>query len=207
MEEDANVLSLLSAGTSVVSIFGKSWDLHVKEILNASLKENLQLVYNTVKFFVDNGREVIFDAEHFFDGYKANPEYAMSVLAEAARAGADCLCLCDTNGGALPTEIYHVTKLVCEKFSGIKIGIHCHNDGGCAVANSILAVEAGAVQVQGTFIGIGERCGNTDLSVVIPDLQIKQGYKCINESMEKLSETVVRFRKSAISRCLTTSPM
>lgn len=191
VEEDANVLSLLSAGTSAVAIFGKCWDLHVKEILKATLKENLQIVYNTVKFFKDKGKEVIFDAEHYFDGYKANPEYALEVLQEAARAGADSLCLCDTNGGSLPMEIYNATKTVCQKFSGIKIGIHCHNDGGCAVANSIMAVEAGALQVQGTFVGIGERCGNTDLSVLIPDMQLKRGYRCVEE-IEKLTETVVK---------------
>lgn len=201
VDEDENVLSLLSAGTRAVSIFGKSWDLHVTQILKATLEQNLELVCNTVKFFKDNGREVIFDAEHFFDGYKANPEYAMKVLAKAAEAGADVLCLCDTNGGCLPGEVYTITKSVVDAFPGIRIGIHCHNDTGCAVASSILAVEAGAFHVQGTFTGIGERCGNTDLSVLIPNLQLKKGYYCVPESsMEHLTSTV--FRISEISNVI-----
>ena len=193
VDEDENVLSLLNAGTKAVSIFGKSWDLHVTEILKATLEQNLELVYNTVKFFKDNGREVIFDAEHFFDGYKANPEYAMKVLSNASGAGADVLCLCDTNGGCLPDEIFEITKRVADTFKDVRIGIHCHNDTGCAVASSILAVEAGAFHVQGTFTGIGERCGNTDLSVLLPNLQLKKGYKCVSESsMEHLSATVIK---------------
>ena len=192
VDEDENVLSLLKAETKAVSIFGKVWDMHVTDIIKATLSENLKLVYNTVKFFKDNGKEVIFDAEHYFDGYKANPKYALDVLSEAVRAGADVLCLCDTNGGATPTEIYKNTKLVYDKFTGIKIGIHCHNDTGCAVASSMLAIEAGAVQVQGTFTGIGERCGNTDLSVFIPNMQLKHGYSCVNGKLSQLSETVIK---------------
>lgn len=190
VEQDENVTSLLKANTKAVSIFGKSWDLHVKEILKATLQENLNIVYNTVEFFKNKGKEVIFDAEHYFDGYKANPEYALNVLQKAYEAKADCLCLCDTNGGATPNEIYNATKIVREKFPDIKIGIHCHNDTGCAVANSMLAVEAGAVQVQGTFTGIGERCGNTDLSIIIPNLQLKQGYNCVDGDLSLLSDTV-----------------
>lgn len=192
VEEDDNVLSLLNAGTPAVSIFGKSWDLHVKEILKVSLEDNLKLVYNTVSFFKKNGKEVIFDAEHYFDGYKAKSEYALKVLAEAVRAGADVLCLCDTNGGGMPMEIYKATKTVCDTFKGMRVGMHCHNDTGCAIANSLLGADAGAVHMQGTFIGIGERCGNTDLSVLIPDLQLKQGYQCIEQGLSSLSETVIK---------------
>ncbi len=191
VEVDPNVLSLLDADTDTIVIFGKSWDLHVQKILNATLDENLVLVSDTIAFFKQHGKEVIFDAEHYFDGYKANPEYAINVLKAAVKAGADSICLCDTNGGASPMFIYEGTKQVCDLFPNVRIGIHCHNDNGCAVASSMLAVEAGAVQVQGTFIGIGERCGNTDLSVVIPNLQLKQGYDCVNNDLSSLSQTVI----------------
>jgi 2-isopropylmalate synthase len=163
VEEDENVVSLLKADTKAVAIFGKVWDLHIKDILNASLEENLQLVSDTINFFKQKGKEVIFDAEHFFDGYKANAEYAVKVLEVASNAGADVLCLCDTNGGCFPQEIFEITKVVSDKFPKMRIGIHCHNDIGCAVASSMMAVDAGATQIQGTFIGIGERCGNADL--------------------------------------------
>jgi 2-isopropylmalate synthase len=191
-DEDEHVLSLLCAGTPVVSIFGKAWDLHVSEILKVSLEENLEMVKETVAYAKSSGKEVIFDAEHFFDGYAANSGYAISVLKAAADGGADVLCLCDTNGGVFPEEIRDITGLVCSLFPAHRIGIHCHNDAGCAAANSMLAACAGAVQIQGTFIGFGERCGNADLSVVIPGLQLKQGYNCINGDISKLSETAVR---------------
>lgn len=192
VEDDPNVLSLLKAGTDCVAIFGKSWDLHVHKILNATLEENLLLVSETVAFFKQQGKEVIFDAEHYFDGYNANPEYALAVLKAAADAGADVLCLCDTNGGASPVAVGEGTRRVCDMFPGIRVGIHCHNDIGCAVASSMLAVEAGAVHVQGTFTGIGERCGNADLSIVIPNLQLKHGYRCVPGDLSLLSETVIR---------------
>jgi len=191
-DEDENVLSLLEAGTSVVTIFGKSWDLHAAEVLKVSLEENLKMVSETVAFLKSKGRELIFDAEHFFDGYKANPGYALEVLKAAADNGADALCLCDTNGGAFPEEIFTVTRLICEKFPSLRIGIHCHNDVGCAVANSMMAVSAGAVQIQGTFIGFGERCGNADLSILIPNLQLKLGYRCVEGDMSLLSDTVAK---------------
>ena len=177
-EDDQNVLSLMEAGTDVVVIFGKSWDLHVLKVLGTTLAENLRLVKDTVAFFKRNGKEVIFDAEHFFDGYEANAEYAMQVLTAANEAGADSLCLCDTNGGTTPDRIGTVVRLVCDAFPAQRVGIHCHNDTGCAVASSMSAVGAGAVQVQGTFIGIGERCGNADLSTIIPNLRLKMGYEC-----------------------------
>ena len=191
VEEDANVISLLEANTSSVAIFGKSWDLHATEILNTTLEENLNCVRETVRFFKAKGKEVIFDAEHFFDGYKNNPDYALLVLDAAADGGADVLVLCDTNGGMLPLGIYDIVKTVCAKFPSMRVGIHCHNDSGCAAANSIMAVEAGACHVQGTFMGIGERCGNADLSVIIPSLQLKAGYTCISGSLDKLVDTEI----------------
>jgi len=197
VEDDENVVSLLGANTSAVAIFGKSWDLHVTEILHATLEENLELVKDTLGFFKKHNKEVIFDAEHFFDGYKANPEYAMQVLDSAVSGGADVLCLCDTNGGTNPTDIFEITKLVCDTFPNKRVGIHCHNDIGCAVANSMLAVKAGAVQVQGTFIGFGERCGNADLSIVIPNLELKDNYKCVTSGLENLSDTVIKLSEIA----------
>lgn len=191
-DEDENVLSLLKAETPTVSIFGKSWDVHATEIIKVSLEENLAMVKETVSFLKSKGKELIFDAEHFFDGYKNNPGYALKVLEAAAEGGADALCLCDTNGGTFPDEVFEIAKLVCEKFPMLRIGIHCHNDTGCAVANSLMAVKAGAVQIQGTFIGIGERCGNADLSVLIGDLQLKRGYHCVEGDISQLSDTVMR---------------
>ena len=177
-EQDSNIQSLLQANTEVVAIFGKSWDLHVTEILKATLEENIDIVESTVRFLVSKGKRVIFDAEHFFDGYKANSEYAIRVLEAAERGGAEALVLCDTNGGAMPNEVYKITKFVSEKFPNTKIGIHCHNDTGCAVAGSMLAIDAGATHVQGTFIGIGERCGNADLSIIIPNIRLKMKLDC-----------------------------
>lgn len=180
VEEDANVKALLTADTPVVAIFGKSWDFHVTDIIRTSLEENLNMIYDTISFFKSQGKEVVFDAEHFFDGYKGNSEYAMKTLKVAAEAGADWLVLCDTNGGCFPFEITEITDNVLREFA-VPVGIHCHNDGGMADANSIMAVEQGVRQVQGTFNGFGERCGNANLSVIIPNLQIKRGRKCIKE--------------------------
>ncbi|MCX7922875.1 MAG: citramalate synthase [Clostridia bacterium] len=189
VEDDANVKSLLIADTSAIAIFGKSWDFHVLDVLKTTLEENLKMIYDTIKFFKDKGKEVVFDAEHFFDGYRANPEYAMKSLQAAYEAGADCLCLCDTNGGTFPADIYDITSRVVEKFK-VAIGIHCHNDNGMAVANSIMAVQAGAVQIQGTINGFGERCGNANLCTIIPNLQLKMEYNCIpDESMHSITST------------------
>ncbi len=147
------------------------------------------MIEDTIRFFKENGKEVIFDAEHFYDGYKANPEYALKALEAAAKGGADCLVLCDTNGGCFPDEVLEITQTVCDQFD-ISIGAHCHNDTGMAVANSIMAVKAGADHVQGTYIGIGERTGNANLSTIIPNLQIKRNYTCIpNEKLSKLTST------------------
>ena len=185
--EDGNVQALLGAGVDTVAIFGKSWDFHVTDIINATLQENLEMIYDTVSYLKDKGKEVVFDAEHFFDGYKNNPEYAMKTLDSAVQAGADCLCLCDTNGGTFPDEIFEITKKVVDRFD-VVVGIHAHNDCGMAVANTVMAVKAGATHVQGTMTGFGERCGNTNLSTVIPDLQLKLDYKCIpDENMGKLT--------------------
>lgn len=192
VEDDANVMSLLQAKTDTIVIFGKSWDLHIREILKTTPENNLDLVYDTLLYFKKLDKEVIFDAEHFFDGYKANPECAVAVLRAAASAGADSMCLCDTNGGCTPMEIYRITTEMIRLFPAAQIGIHCHNDNGCAVANSLMAVEAGAVQVQGTLTGIGERCGNADLSSIIPSLQLKSGLACLTSELSNLTEAVCK---------------
>lgn len=180
-EEDDNIRALLSAGTDTVALFGKCWDLHVREILRTTEAENFAMIGDTIRYLRRHGKRVIFDAEHFFDGYKANPQFAMQALEAAADAGADVLSLCDTNGGAFPQEIFDITREVVGHFP-VTVGIHVHNDGGMAVANSIMAVEAGAAHVQGTYLGFGERSGNANLSAIIPNLQLKRGCICIPES-------------------------
>lgn len=184
-EEDLNLLSLLQAETPAVTIFGKSWDFHVTHIIKTSLEENLSMIRDTIAFMKEKGKEVIFDAEHFFDGYKSNPEYALRALAAAEAAGADWLVLCDTNGGTLPDEVGRIVREVSKQVRAC-IGIHTHNDCGMAVANSLMAVLNGAVQVQGTFNGYGERCGNANLCTLIPTLQLKAQYSMIPE--EKMAE-------------------
>lgn len=191
-EDDANLNALAGADVGYAVIFGKSWDMHVTGILGASLEENLIMISDTIKYLIDKGKKVIFDAEHYFDGYKANPGYALKTLEAARGAGAERVVLCDTNGGCFPDEIEKITA-VAVKAVGIPVGIHCHNDTGCAAANSIAAVKAGATQVQGTFIGIGERCGNTNLSTVIANLQLKLNKKCVpDESVGELTHTALR---------------
>lgn len=188
-EDDEGLAALLSAGTKCVSVFGKAWDLHVDCILGVSLEENLRMISETISFLRSKGRTVIFDAEHFFDGYRANPEYALDVLRTAQSAGAETVCLCDTNGGTFPDEISKIVK-AAKKVVSVKIGIHCHNDNGCAAAGTVAAVCAGAVQVQGTFIGIGERCGNANLSTAAANLQLKLGYDVVKpKKMELLTQT------------------
>lgn len=176
--EDPNLLSLLAAGTKYVAIFGKSWDFHVSDILRASLDENVDMIRDTVAFLVAEGRTVIYDAEHFFDGYVANPEYALRTLRAAVEGGAAVLALCDTNGGTLPDEVQKMTALVVKEF-GVPVGIHCHNDTGMAVASSLLSVKGGATQVQGTLLGFGERTGNANLSTIIANLELKMGIRCV----------------------------
>jgi len=173
VEDDASLNSILATGAPAATIVGKAWDLHVREVLGCSLDENLSLCAESVTYLKQKGLETIFDAEHFFDGYVENPEYAMKVLASAAEAGADILVLCDTNGGSLPERIYEVTRKVCEAFGSVTVGIHTHNDADCATANSLAAVRAGARHVQGTINGLGERCGNANLCAVIPGLTLK----------------------------------
>ena len=187
--DDRNLQSLLRANTDSVAIFGKSWDYQVTDILRTTLVENLAMISDTIGYLKQQGKEVVFDAEHFYDGYKANAEYAMQTLEAAAEAGADVLCLCDTNGGTFPDEIFKLTQIVVARFD-TSVGIHCHNDCEMGVANSIAAVQAGAVQVQGTINGIGERCGNANLCSIIPNVQLKLGLDCIPASqMAELSTT------------------
>ncbi|SHJ48601.1 2-isopropylmalate synthase [Geosporobacter subterraneus DSM 17957] len=185
VEEDANIQALLRANTPVVAIFGKSWDFHVTEIIHTTLQENLNMIQDTLQYLKDKGKEVIYDAEHFFDGYKHNPDYAVETLRAAAAGGASWLVLCDTNGGTLPLEIKEITRKIVKEFQ-VPIGIHCHNDTGMAVANSFIAIQEGARQLQGTLNGYGERCGNANLCVLIPNLQLKADYYCIED--KKLKE-------------------
>ena len=180
-EEDKNLQTLVAAETPVVCIFGKSWVLHVEKALKITPEENLDLIRNSVRFLKEHDKEVIYDAEHFFDGYKDNPEYAMKTLKAAAEAGADMVVLCDTNGGSLPNEISQIVTEVGKEITDTRLGMHAHNDSDLAVANTIAAVEAGCTHVQGTMNGYGERTGNANLCSIIPNLQIKLGYHCVKD--------------------------
>ncbi len=197
--EDPNLQALLQSNTPAVAIFGKTWDLHVEQVINTTLKENLAMIFDSVEFLKNNGREVIYDAEHFFDGYKDNPDYALQTVMAAVDAGAQFVVLCDTNGGSLPSEVVSTMQAVrrsfCKKYDTtedalpFKFGIHTHNDSGMAVANSIEAVDCGAVMVQGTFNGYGERCGNADLTSIIPILYFKMNRPCVSsENIGKLKK-------------------
>ena len=171
-----------------MTIFGKSWDLHVRDVFKVALDQNLEMIRDTVSHLVGEGREVIFDAEHFFDGYKADSQYALATLKAAEEAGASCLVLCDTNGGAMPSEVAEMTAEAVKQ-SRVRIGIHAHNDSELAVANTIAAVRAGAVHVQGTVNGLGERCGNANLCSIIAILKLKMGIGCVPEgSVARLTE-------------------
>jgi len=181
-DKDPNLKTLLEANTPATTIVGKAWDLHVIEVLGVSLEENIGMIADSIAYLKSNGKEVIFDAEHFFDGYKANPPYALNTIQAALTGGADSIVLCDTNGGSMVGEIKEIVKMVKKSFPGSPLGIHAHNDCGLAVANSIAAVEAGATMVQGTINGYGERCGNADLIPVIANLQLKIGKRCIADS-------------------------
>lgn len=183
-EEDEGLKALLDANTEYVAVFGKAWDFHSTEILKISLEDNLALIRDTIAYLSGRGRKVFFDAEHFFDGYKHNEKYAMEVLKTAREAGAYALILCDTNGGCFPHEIGEITAAVTKAMDGT-IGIHCHNDTNMADANSVAAVRSGAGIVQATINGIGERCGNCNLCTIIPSLQIKLGYSCIDSDALK----------------------
>jgi 2-isopropylmalate synthase len=187
-ESCPNLRALMKAGTPAVAVVGKSWDLHVTEILKTDLKENLAMVTDTVSYLKSAGKEVLFDAEHFFDGYKHNPRYAAQVVRTALSAGADFIVLCDTNGGSLPHEICSIIKKISSDVPVERLAIHTHNDGGLAVANSLAAVQKGVVMIQGTINGYGERCGNADLIQVIANLQLKMGKKCLPpESIRQLT--------------------
>ena len=187
-QDDASVQAMVAAGTPVVTVVAKSWDFHVTNALEVSLEENLRMIEETYRYLVSEDKRVIHDAEHFFDGYKANQAYALETLKAAVRGGAGSLTLCDTNGGSLPEEVYAITKTVVEAFPQVQIGIHPHNDAELGVANALAAVRAGATHVQGTINGYGERCGNLNLTSLIPNLILKYGLEVQGISREKLAE-------------------
>lgn len=192
-KSDSSLNNLVAANTDAVSIVGKTWDFHVKEILQTTLDENLDMISSSIKYLKSFKKYVIFDAEHFFDAYINNKLYALKTIEAANSANADLICLCDTNGGTHPGKIEAIVKEIKGLYPDKKIGIHCHNDSGFAVINTIAAVESGATHIQGTFNGIGERCGNANLSSIIPYLQLKRGYDIIeNSKMELLKETAVK---------------
>ena len=188
--EDPSLIALVESGAQVATIFGKTWDLHVKKALKVSLEENLNMIRESISFLKDNFEEVFYDAEHFFDGYKANPAYAIKTLKAAREAGADCLVLCDTNGGTLTWDLSRIFDDVRAKVDS-PFGIHTHNDSELAVANSLAAVRLGAVQVQGTMNGYGERCGNANLCSIIPALRYKMGMDCMSE------DNIARLREAS----------
>jgi len=180
--KDENLNMVINSNVSTICLVGKCWDFHLSNALSVSLQENLAMIADSIQLIVKKKKQAIFDAEHFFDGYKANPKFAMEVISTAYKSGAKSIVLCDTNGGTLPYEIYDIICEVTKKIPGENLGIHCHNDTGNAVANSLMAVQAGVRQVQGTINGLGERCGNANLISIIPTLILKMGYDCgINE--------------------------
>ncbi len=177
-EDDANIKALLDSQTPVCTIFGKTWTLHVKEVLQTTTEDNLRIIEQSVAYLKANGKRVIYDAEHFFDGYKADSSYALETLQAAIRGGAETVVLCDTNGGTMPWDVESITRVVKEAIHH-PFGIHTHNDSECAVVNSLTAIRAGAMQVQGTINGVGERCGNANLISIMADLELKMGYPCL----------------------------
>jgi 2-isopropylmalate synthase len=179
VDDDPSLAALLGANTPIVALVGKAWTLHVDEALRTTREENLAMVADSVAFMAAAGRRVIFDAEHFFDGYQADPGYALAVLEAAIGAGADTLALCDTNGGMLPDDVTRVLAEVAGRVTGPRIGVHFHNDAGCAIANSVVAVSGGAAHVQGAANGYGERCGNADLFAIIAGLELKRGHELL----------------------------
>src|SRR2546426_4087425 len=188
VENDEQVRLLLEAETPVVTVVGKTWLLHVKEVLRATPDENLAMIADTIRFLKDHGKFVIYDAEHSFDGYNDQPDYALDTWRAAEKSGADFIVLCDTNGGRLPGEVARITSLATRKLS-TRVGIHTHDDIGLGVANALAGIEAGATQVQGTINGYGERTGNCNLTSVIPNLHFKMGKRCVPaESFSKLRE-------------------
>ncbi len=214
VEKDMNLKALLDSEAPVIAMFGKSWDLHVEKALCTTLEENLAMIYESVVYFKQMGREVVYDAEQFFDGFKNNSDYALQTLMAAVDGGADFITLCDTNGGSLPSEIRDImisVKTSLEKKYGsgkaIRYGIHTHNDSGMAVANSIVAVEEGAVMVQGTINGYGERTGNADLTSIIPILKLKMGFDCVsNENLAGLTNLARYISETANMTPLNSRP-
>ena len=192
VKDDPNIKALISAGTEWITIFGKSWNLHVKDVLKISLKRNLSMIEDSIAYLVSSKKNVIYDAEHFFDGYKDNPEYALATLKKAEEGGAKRIVLCDTNGGTMPYEIGEIIEEV-KKFISVPLGIHAHNDAGVGVANSIMGIRSGCLHVQGTINGYGERCGNADLCAVIPNIKIKLGLDCIGDESQGTLVEVSRF--------------
>ena len=191
--KDESLTAILDCKTSAATLVGKTWDLHVTDVLGCSLEQNLKICAESVRYLKDHGLETIFDAEHFYDGYRKNPEYSVKVLQAAVDAGADIIVLCDTNGGSLPAEVYEITKAVCDRFASTAVGMHAHNDTDCATANTLAAVHAGVRHVQGTINGLGERAGNANLCTVIPNLALKMGFDLLSpEKIETLTE-VSRF--------------
>ncbi|MBT4100290.1 MAG: citramalate synthase, partial [Gemmatimonadetes bacterium] len=188
-EDDATLGTLLQAQTQSVAVFGKSWDLHVTQVMKTTRESNLELIEDSVGYLVSEGREVIYDAEHFFDGYKADAEYALETLRAAVAGGARILALCDTNGGTLPSELAPIFSAAQKAAGATPLGIHAHNDSGMGAANSVAAVELGASQVQGTFNGYGERCGNANLCTVIPTLELKLGKRTIGK--DKVADLMI----------------
>ncbi|MCW3489968.1 citramalate synthase [Dethiobacter alkaliphilus] len=187
VQDDLNIQALLAAETKAVTIFGKSWDFHVTDAIGTTLEENLAMISDTVAYFKEMGREVIYDAEHFFDGYGHNPEYAMATIRAAEEAGADMVVLCDTNGGMMPFALQKILQHVRSEIT-TKLGIHAHDDAGMAVSNSIIAAEMGFDQIQGTINGYGERCGNANLCTIIPNLQLKLSMLIVEpEQLEQLT--------------------
>ncbi|RJQ54903.1 MAG: citramalate synthase [Actinobacteria bacterium] len=188
VEEDPNMRALIEAATPTVCIFGKAWDMHVTHALVTTLDENLRMIAESVEHLKKQGLEVVYDAEHFFDGYRDNPAYAMETVKAAEDAGADCIVLCDTNGGFLPQQVEEIVREVKPQV-GPPLGMHAHNDSGCAVANTLVAVREGVSHVQGTINGYGERCGNADLVSIVPGLALKMGIDCIpGENLKLLTE-------------------
>ena len=179
-EDDANIKALLDSRTPVCTIFGKTWTLHVKEVLLTTLEDNLRIIEQSVAYLKSNGKRVIYDTEHFFDGYKADSSYALETLKAAIRGGAETVVLCDTNGGTLPWEVEAIIRELKPDLNH-PFGIHTHNDSECAAVNSLMGVREGAIQVQGTINGVGERCGNANLVSIMADLELKMGYKCLPE--------------------------
>jgi len=203
-QDDANIQALLAAEMPVVTLVGKSWTLHVHDVLRTTLDENLHIIRDSIAYLKTRVREVIYDAEHFFDGYKADSRYALDTLRAAVEGGADALVLCDTNGGSMPWEVENIIQVVRAAFPEVTLGIHAHNDGGLALANSLAAIRAGAVHVQGTMNGYGERCGNADLCALIPCLELKLGLNVLPPKrlrrLTRVARTVAAIANQTLQR-------